>query len=100
MSIDARVKAVMRNKDGSGAIRLGPRPGNPAGSEGQPALTFQAGPGGLGALVGLDLWGGDSDIMLGETTIARRVDATAIEFHPGSLDRAIEKFSAWKPATA
>ncbi len=84
MSIDARVETVMIYEDGSGKLclidRPAARPGENPGIAGQNTLFFDKAPEEVTALNGLDIWGGDSWIMLGETTIAYRTGATRIGF--------------------
>lgn len=76
MSIDARVKTVIINENGSGSLLLVDRPptrkGDTPGIAGQKSLRFSSGPEEVTALNGLNIWGGDSCIMLGEREIARR----------------------------
>lgn len=84
MSIDARVKTVIINEDGSGELRLidrpPSRPKESPGIAGQKSLKFERGPEEVTALNGLDIWGGDSSIMLGEKNIAFREEYTGIRF--------------------
>lgn len=84
MSIDARVKTVICNEDGSGELRLIDRParreGDSPGIAGQKALSFDDAPHEVTALNGLDIWGGDNTIMLGHCEIARRKSYTKIVF--------------------
>lgn len=83
MSIDARVKTVIHNEDGSGRLELIGRPARPGempGIAGQCALSYDAAPHEVTALNGLDIWGGGSGIMLGETEIAKRQGYTRIVF--------------------
>ena len=82
MSIDARVKEVFMGSDG-GYLRLEDRPnhaGGVPGIAGQSVLRFDAAPDGLLALVGLDVWGGSGEIMLGDVKIASRIGYTRIKF--------------------
>jgi hypothetical protein len=86
MSIDAQVAAVTLYEDGSGALRLVDRPapeGGTPGIAGQAVLRFDRAPAGLKSLAGRQVWGGDSDLMLGERRIARRVGYTRLEFVGG-----------------
>lgn len=79
MSIDARVDYVVCNEDGSGELRLIDSP--PDGIRGQHKLKFNEAPEEVTALNGLDIWGGDGEIMLGrERKIANRVGYSSIEF--------------------
>lgn len=96
MSIDARVKYVHRNDDGSGRLELIDRParrGQVPGIKGQSALTFTASPAGVTAIQGANIWGNDGVIMLGDATIARRLSCTSIEFVPDDqFDEATESY--------
>lgn len=87
MSIDARVETVIIHENGGGELRLIDRPptkpGQNPGIAGQKVLAFDGAPEEITALNGLDIWGGDSSIMLGDVKIARRTSWTKIEF----LDR-------------
>lgn len=79
MSIDARVDFVVIHENGGGELRLIDRP--PDGIKGQSVLRFDAMPEEVTALNGLDIWGGDGDIMLGrEAKIAKRISYQKIEF--------------------
>lgn len=78
MSIDANVAYVSVNEDGSGTLHLCDRV--PEGSRGQSRLHFETAPHEVTALNGLQIWGGDSTIMLGEKEIARRIGYTRISF--------------------
>ena len=84
MSIDARIETIIRNEDGSGQLRLVDRPrlrpGDTPGIAGQSVLRFDAAPRDVTDLQGQDIWGGDSQIMLGDTKIARREGYTKIRF--------------------
>ena len=83
MSIDARIEMVTVYPDGSGDLCLIARPARPGGHPGiagQSRLRFDAAPQGVRRLQGLDVWGGDSGIMLGEVEIARREGYTRIVF--------------------
>jgi len=78
MSIDANVAFVELNKNGSGVLHLCDRV--PDGSRGQSRLRFDCAPHEVTALNGLSIWGGDSQIMLGDWQIARRDGYTRIVF--------------------
>ncbi len=78
MSIDANVAYVELKEDGSGTLHLCDRV--PNGSRGQSRLYFSTAPYEVTALNGLEIWGGDSDIMLGEQEIAKRDGYTRISF--------------------
>jgi hypothetical protein len=83
MSIDARVNYVVCNEDGSGELRLIDRPARPGetpGIKGQSVLRFKTAPEEVTALNGLDVWGGDDGLMLGEVEIAKRVGYISITF--------------------
>jgi hypothetical protein len=86
MSIDARIKYVSRNEDGSGRLELIDRParrkGENPGDSGQAGLTFKKSPADVNSLQGANIWGNDNAIMLGDRTIARRLTYTTIEFVP------------------
>lgn len=78
MSIDANVAYVELKEDGSGTLHLCDR--IPNGSRGQSRLHFSSAPHEVTALNGLQVWGGDSGIMLGDKEIARREGYTRISF--------------------
>lgn len=78
MSIDANVAFVELNENGSGVLHLCDRV--PSGSRGQPGLYFETAPHEVTALNGLSIWGGDSQIMLGDKEIAKRQGYTRISF--------------------
>jgi hypothetical protein len=83
VSIDARVETVLIHEDGGGRLLLVDRParaGGVPGTAGQRSLYFERAPEEVTALNGLDIWGGDGEIMLGESEIARRIGYTRIEF--------------------
>lgn len=91
MSIDARVKTVFINEDGSGRLELegrikGERPG-------QSVLCFDKAPEEVTALNGLEIWGNASTIMLGDAKIAVRKGYTNIEFCPDDeFKHAVSKY--------
>ena len=78
MAIDANVSYVECKEDGSGILHLCDRV--PNGSRGQSRLYFDAAPHEVTALNGLSIWGGASEIMLGERQIATRILYTRISF--------------------
>ena len=78
MAIDANVAYVECREDGSGVLHLCDR--IPNGSRGQSRLHFDAAPYEVTALNGLSIWGGSSEIMLGERQIATRILYTRISF--------------------
>lgn len=78
MAIDANVAYVELKEDGSGVLHLCDRV--PEGSRGQTRLYFDAAPYEVTALNGLEIWGGSSEILLGERTIAERLGYTRISF--------------------
>lgn len=83
MSIDARVRTVLCNEDGSGKLLLTDRPardGGTPGIAGQASLAFDGVPHEVTALNGLDVWGGASDLMLGEWRVAWREGYGKITF--------------------
>ncbi len=89
MSIDATIRSITitRTVNGfDGILELMDRPparkGDHPGIAGQRALHFKSPfPPDVTLLVGLDIWGGDSTIMLGrERQIAKRTSWTKIEF--------------------
>jgi hypothetical protein len=88
MSIDARIQDVQVYQDGSGCLflidRPARRPGHAPGIAGQNTLHFRQAPPGIQDLKGLDVWGGDSQLVLGDQTIARREGFTNIEFVPAA----------------
>jgi hypothetical protein len=84
MSIDARVDIVIVKEDGSGFLSLIDRPkrwtGDHTGCCGQGALIFDAAPEEVTYLNGMDIWGGSSEIVLGDLRIAERLGYTRIRF--------------------
>lgn len=76
MAIDAHVAYVELNEDGSGTLHLCDR--IPNGSRGQSRLHFDTAPYEVTALNGLPIWGGASQIMLGDREIATREGYTRI----------------------
>lgn len=83
MSIDARVKTVHIEEDGSGWLELEDRPadkGGHVGIAGQRTLYFDTAPHEVTALSGRDIWGGSGLIVYGEQVIAVRVGYTRIKF--------------------
>jgi hypothetical protein len=78
MSIDANVAYVECRENGSGTLHLCDRV--PNGSRGQSRLHFDKAPYEVTALNGLQVWGGNSQIMLGEREIAKREGYTRISF--------------------
>lgn len=78
MSIDANVAYVELNENGSGTLHLCDRV--PEGSRGQSRLHFSTAPHEVTALNGLEIWGGASQIMLGDRQIATRRGYTQISF--------------------
>lgn len=96
MSIDARVRTVIHNEDGSGRLELEDRParlGQVPGIAGQGALNYDRAPYEVTALNGLEIWGGSDFIMLGDTEIAKRVGYTRIVFHGDEVfKRAVREY--------
>jgi hypothetical protein len=84
MSIDARVKEVVLNEDGSGELvlvdRPKRRPGDVDGCRGQSSLRFDRSPPAVKSLEGADVWGGSESLILGDRVIATRRGYTRIEF--------------------
>lgn len=83
MSIDAVVKTVIINEDGSGRLELTDRParrGENDGIAGQRALHFEIAPEEVTALNWLPIWGGVDQIILGERKIAERIGYTGLRF--------------------
>lgn len=78
MSIDANVAYVELQEDGSGTLHLCDRV--PNGSRGQSRLYFTTAPHEVTALNGLAIWGGNSQVMLGDRKIAARDSYTKISF--------------------
>ena len=77
MSINAIVRTVFINEDGSGRLAL-------EGDErGQPSLYFDSAPEEVTALNGLQVWGGSDTLMHGEHKIADRRGYTGIVFVDG-----------------
>lgn len=80
MSINATVKEVVVNQDGSGRLVL-------AGEErGQNSLHFDKAPLDVICLNGKHIWGGGGSILIGETIIAYRKGYTKIEFAVPSIN--------------
>ena len=80
MSIDASVAFVeVEEEGGSGLIHLCDRDGG-NGIRGQSRLRFEEAPYEITALNGLNIWGGASQIMLGDRKIATRDGYTRIQF--------------------
>lgn len=80
MSIDASVAYVECKEDGSGTLHLVSRDGSDRNIAGQPRLYFASAPYEVTALNGLNVWGGGTQLMLGEHQIARRDGYTRIVF--------------------
>jgi hypothetical protein len=78
MAIDAYVAYVETKEDGSGTLHVCDR--IPNGSRGQSRLHFDTAPYEVTALNGLPIWGGASQIMLGDIEIAKREGYTRISF--------------------
>ncbi len=78
MAIDAVVRAVRRNRDGTATMTLGPRDtGHGSSCKGQAKMTILNPPAGpLRGLVGVEIWGGDGAIMVGDRKWAVRVGYT------------------------
>ena len=87
MAIDAQVETVFVNEDGSGRLALIDRPAGDGGSypgcRGQASLHFKTAPDEVTALNGLNVWGSDRGLMLGDREIARRTSYAHIEFNAG-----------------
>lgn len=78
MAIDANVAYVELKEDGSGTLHLCDRV--PEGSRGQSRLHFETAPYEVTALNGLSIWGGSTQLMLGDHKIATRDGYTRISF--------------------
>jgi hypothetical protein len=79
MSINATVKSVYINEDGTGQLNL-------EGEErGQPVLFFETAPEDVTALNGRKIWGSADSLMAGATKIANRNGYTGIEFVVGNF---------------
>lgn len=86
MSISARIRSVVGNRDGTATMYLDPW--DKGGVAGQPQLTIVNPPSTdirtlSKALEGQTIWGGDSDIMVGETRFAERIGYTRIRLVEG-----------------
>jgi hypothetical protein len=97
MSIDAQVKTVIINEDGSGELLLvdrpRSRPGDYPGIAGQRSLEFSTAPEEVTALNGRNVWGGASSLMLGDEEIAERTGICKIRFHDAdTLRRALQNY--------
>lgn len=73
-----RALVAQLHEDGSGVLHLCDRV--PEGSRGQSRLRFETAPYEVTALNGLSVWGGASQIMLGDAKIADRIGYTKISF--------------------
>ena len=83
MAIDARVEYVKISEGESGELVLIDRPAKNAedrGIRGQSVLKYDTAPYEVTALNGLDVWGSNGLLMLGDAVIARRVGYTHIVF--------------------
>jgi hypothetical protein len=84
MSIDAQVKSVYHNEDGSGQLNLIDRPatrrGETPGTAGQKVLRFDSAPHDVTALNGRNIWGNANSVMLGDREFAKRDGYTKIVF--------------------
>ena len=96
MSIDARVRAVIHNEDGSGRLELEDRPAKPGqvpGIKGQDSFSYETAPHEVTALNGLKIWGGANSIMLGDTEIATRIGYTRLRFcDDETFERAVKEY--------
>ena len=97
MSIDAVVKTVIMNENGSGhlifeALTIGKPPGS--FDKAPSFLDFDKAPAEVTALNGLKVWCGPSIVMLGDIKIAVRKGYTnAIEFCPDEVFKhAVSKY--------
>ena len=85
MSIDAQVQSVFFHENGGGRLNIVDRPikrkGDYPGCAGQPRLYFDYAPEEVSALNGLEVWGGESELMLGDVEIAKRAGYETIVFH-------------------
>jgi hypothetical protein len=80
MSIDARVVGVEYRPDGTAELRL--VPANPRRAPaGQTKLIVEDPPKHLDAMIGTEIWGPSSCIMVGTREVAERVTATRIRFN-------------------
>ena len=91
MAIDANVAYVELQEDGSGTLHLCDRV--PNGSRGQSRLHFNTAPYEVTALNGLPIWGGASNILLGDIEIAKRAGYTHISF--SERDQFLAAVAAW-----
>jgi hypothetical protein len=101
MSIDALVQKVEVDEDGGGRLILVDRPARPGGVPGiagQPVLFFHKSPAGVYRLEGKLVWGGDSELLLGDRPIAvRRGVARVMFFAQDVFERALRLYSDAKP---
>ena len=99
MSIDSRVKTVVLYENGGGRLDLIDRPAGPdgvPGIRGISSLYFDYNPEEVTALNGLDVWGGDNSLMLGDVQIAKRTSYTKIVFEDReTFIRAVQKFNLY-----
>ena len=78
MAIDANVAYVEVREDNSGTLHLCDR--LPEGSRGQDRLHFDKAPYTVTSLNGLSIWGGATQLMLGDRQIATRIGYGRIAF--------------------
>jgi hypothetical protein len=83
MSIDAVISAVEYPGDGTAILRLKDRIRG-SGERGQDAFTVTNPPPGalLDAVIGMEVWGNSTDIMIGDRRWARRLGYCRIELLP------------------
>jgi len=97
MSIDAVVSLVMVSKDRNGTLDFIDSPsrrlGSSGGIAGQDFFYFSKCPPNVAVLAGLEIWGGDSSILLGEVKIADREGYNRIVFcEDEKFDFAIKEY--------
>jgi hypothetical protein len=78
MSIDARIELVTYEADGTATLHLGPR--DKRNGPGQPSLTVLNPSPGMEVMEGMEIWGGASSIVVGETVWAERIGYTSIRW--------------------
>ncbi len=83
MSIDAEITDVDYHPDGTATLWLLPADERRAPA-GQDRLTVLDAPPGLARMIGTQIWGNDSTILVGTTRFAERIGCTRIRLLPKS----------------
>lgn len=85
MSIDANVVGIVLTH--TGAARLTLEQSDPSRCAGQQVLTVDYPPPNVGVLLGRHVWGGDSQLMVGEIEVGRRRGYTGVVLDEEALRR-------------